>query len=89
MIQDNRGQGIQQTAVMQDPFPHQGVVSTQQQPSHSHPSGGNSHNNYIHNIFMTEEYIFLQNENIIYEYHLEPNISTLSIKIPIGSLSIP
>ena len=40
-IQDSRGKGGQKTIVMQDPFPHQGVLKTQQQAPHSHPSGGN------------------------------------------------
>lgn len=54
-IQGNRGHGGQQTVVMKDPFPHQGVVNTQQQTPQSHPSRGNLDNNPSHDSFMTGE----------------------------------
>ena len=74
---------------MQDPFPHQGVVNTQQQTPHTHPSRGNPHNNPNHDIFMIGEDILLQTHNQNYEAPSEPSPSTSTTTIPTVSLTIP
>ena len=66
---------------MQEPFPHQGIVSTQQQtPEYSEKNS--------HEIYMTSEEIFFQTQNQNYDTPLDTNTLGASTSTPKNPLTI-
>ena len=82
-IQANRGQGgsSQYTSVIEEPFPHQGTITTQQQTPDNY--GKNSHE-----IYMTGEDFFFQTRNRNYDTPLDTNSSGASTSAPTTPLTI-